>query len=485
MPIALAPGMGINAYFTYQVVGFHGTGSVSYNLALTAVFVEGFIFVGLSILGLRQWLARALPKSIKIATAAGIGLFLTIIGLSPGGGLNVITGGVAVPLELGGCSAQYRDEFGQCISHKLQLGTMWIGIFCGGFVTAFLMLYRIKGAIIVGILFVSIISWPRPTAVTAFPYTPLGDAAFDFFKKVVAFHPISDGALVAQDWNISGTSSGGQFALALITFLYVDILDVTGTLYSMAGFSGALDEETGDFEGSAVAYIVDAVSISIGSLFGTSPVTAFIESGAGISEGGKTGITAMITGLAFFISVFFAPIFSSIPTWATGSALVLIGCMMMASVTDMFLPPRLLSDNRNWKYPGDAIPAFLTIALMPFTYSIAYGLIAGIVSYIVLNTFVWVIKVVSRGRLLPPNYEDADPWTCRVEGGLLPPWYIPPSPNLTERITRLVKGDKQFWKRDIDREPVIDAEATVGEGTSAELTGRKESSLSSEEKKSE
>jgi AGZA family xanthine/uracil permease-like MFS transporter len=129
MPIALAPGMGINAYFTYQVVGFHGTGSVSYNLALTAVFVEGFIFVGLSLLGLRQWLARALPKSIKIVTAAGIGLFLTIIGLSPGGGLNVITGGMTVELELGGCPSQYRDEFGQCLSNKMQLGTMWIGIF--------------------------------------------------------------------------------------------------------------------------------------------------------------------------------------------------------------------------------------------------------------------------------------------------------------------------------------------------------------------
>lgn len=336
MPIALAPGMGINAYFTNQVVGFHGTGSVSYPLALTAVFVEGWIFVALSLLGLRQWLARALPKSIKIATAAGIGLYLTIIGLSPGGGLNVITGSSATPLELGGCPTEYRDEFGQCTSHKLQLGTMWIGIFCGGFVTAFLMLYRIKGAIIAGILFVSIISWPRVSSVTAFPYTPLGDAAFDFFKQVVAFHPISSGTLVAQNWNISSTSSGGQFALALITFLYVDILDVTGTLYSMARFCGALDEKTGDFEGSAVAYLVDAVSISIGGLFGTSPVTAFIESGAGISEGGKTGITAMVTGFAFFISVFFAPIFASIPTWATGSALVLIGCMMMASVRDMY-----------------------------------------------------------------------------------------------------------------------------------------------------
>ncbi len=145
----------------------------------------------------------------------------------------------------------------------------------------------------------------------------------------------------------------------------------------------------------------------------------------------------------------------------------------------------LLSDNRNWKYPGDAIPAFLTIALMPFTYSIAYGLIVGIVSYIVLNTFVWILKVVSRRRLLPPNYEDADPWTWRVEGGLLPPWYIPVSPNLTERITRLVKGDKQFWKRDIDREPVIDAEATISEVASAELMRRKETSVNSEEKKSE
>jgi AGZA family xanthine/uracil permease-like MFS transporter len=120
--------------------------------------------------------------------------------------------------------------------------------------------------------------------------------------------------------------------------LYVDILDVTGTLYSMARFCGALDETTGDFEGSAIAYIVDAVSISIGSLFGTSPVTAFVESGAGISEGGKTGITAMVTGVAFFISVFFAPIFASIPTWATGSALILIGCMMMVSVKEMYVP---------------------------------------------------------------------------------------------------------------------------------------------------
>jgi AGZA family xanthine/uracil permease-like MFS transporter len=144
---------------------------------------------------------------------------------------------------------------------------------------------------------------------------------------------------------------------------------------------------------------------------------------------------------------------------------------------------RIESNSRNWMYPGDAIPAFLTIALMPFTYSIAYGLIAGIVSYIVLNTFVWILKVVSRGRLLPPNYEDADPWTWRVEGGLLPHWYTLDTCILTHRITRLSKGDKQFWKRDIDRSRAMDEEASVTEGKSAELEHRRDSFSASDEKK--
>lgn len=134
--------------------------------------------------------------------------------------------------------------------------TMWIGIFCGGFLTAILLAFRVKGALIAGILLVSIISWPRNTDVTYFPHTAAGDEAFDFFKKVVTFHPIRN-TLVAQDWNISDT--GGQFGLAFITFLYVDILHCTGTLYAMARFAGALNEETQDFEGSAVAYLVDGM----------------------------------------------------------------------------------------------------------------------------------------------------------------------------------------------------------------------------------
>jgi adenine/guanine/hypoxanthine permease len=358
MPIALAPGMGLNAYFTYTVVGYHGSGIVPYNIALTAVFVEGFVFVGLTILGLRQWLARALPHSIKLATSVGIGLFLTIIGLTYSSGIGAITGAVATPLELGGCHPSMRDEAtGVCPnSDKMRNPTMWIGIFCGGILTAMLMMYRVKGAIIIGILLVSIISWPRPTPVTLFPHTEVGDAGFDFFKKVVTFHPIQR-VLAVQQWDLSGY--GGQFGLALITFLYVDILDCTGTLYSMAKFAGAIDPRTQDFEGSAVAYTVDALGISIGALFGTSPVTAFIESGAGISEGGKTGLTAMFTGLAFFISIFFAPIFASIPPWATGCTLIIVGALMTKAAAEV-----------NWKYYGDAIPAFVTIAIMPFTYSI-------------------------------------------------------------------------------------------------------------------
>jgi AGZA family xanthine/uracil permease-like MFS transporter len=285
--------------------------------------------------------------------------------------------------------------------------TLWIGIL-GGLMTCILLMYRIKGAIIAGILLVSIISWPRDTSITYFPHTANGDDAFDFFKKVVTFHPIQS-TLNVQDFTLSG--GGGQFGLAFITFLYVDILDCTGTLYSMARYSGLIDPHTQDFEGSSVAYLVDAFSISIGSLFGLSPITAFIESGAGISEGGATGITAMVSGLCFLVSVFFAPIFASIPPWATGCTLVLVGSMMAKVAPEI-----------NWLYIGDALPAFVTLAVMPFTYSIAYGLIAGIVTYIILNAFTWMMDKLTGGRITPHNRHLKDPWTYKVPGGVLPSW---------------------------------------------------------------
>lgn len=177
----------------------------------------------MTVLGVRQWLARAIPASIKLATGVGIGLYLTIIGLAYSAGIGLITGAKSTPVELAGCNQKYFLEDGTCPSWaKMRNPTLWIAIFCGGIFTVMLMMYRVKGAIIAGILLVSIISWPRSTDVTYFPHDAIGNSRFDFFKQVVTFHPIKH-ILNVNQWDISGY--GGQFGLAFITFLYVDILD--------------------------------------------------------------------------------------------------------------------------------------------------------------------------------------------------------------------------------------------------------------------
>ncbi|KAJ7119574.1 permease family-domain-containing protein [Mycena epipterygia] len=406
LPVGMAPGLGLNAYFAYSVVGFHGSGIISYREALSAVFLEGWIFFVLSLLGLRQWLVRIMPQSLVLAVGAGIGLFIAFIGLSSGG-LGVIGGDTTNLVGLGGCLPEdmIADLPGYCSHGVLRSPTMWLGIFLGGILTVLLMLYRVRGAILIGIFLTSIVSWPRPTAVTYFPHTEAGDALFDYFKQVVTFHQIQKVGNVI-DYNYSK----GRVWYALITFLYVDILDTTGTLYSMAKFAGLRDPVTLDFENSTVAYCVDAFSISMGALMGSSPVTAFIESATGISEGGKTGITAMVTGICFFISVFFAPIFASIPSWATGGALIIVGSLMIRNVRDI-----------NWDYIGDAVPAFLTIIIIPLSYNIAYGVIAGIISYLLLNGIPWLLKRISGGRIVPPNFEMSEEWVI-PPGGLMPYW---------------------------------------------------------------
>lgn len=226
----------------------------------------------------------------------------SFIGLGSGG-LFVVGGDTTNLVGLGGCTSDnYETDLDYyCAGGVMRLPTMWLGIFIGGsvsflfsalslifiltsgrgansFLTTFLMMYRVKGAILIGIFLTSIISWPRPTSVTAFPHTDAGDEAFDFFKQVVAWRPLKlIGGAIDFDY------SNGRVWYALITMLYVDILDTTGTLYSMAKFAGLRDPVTMDFERSTVAYCVDAFSISMGALMGTSPVTAFIESATGIS----------------------------------------------------------------------------------------------------------------------------------------------------------------------------------------------------------
>ena len=429
MPVALAPGMGLNAYFAYQVVGFHGTGNLSYGSALAAVFIEGFIFIALALLGMRQWLVRILPTSIKVASGCGIGLFLSIIGLSYGAGIGAVVGGAtATPLELAGCQPEYLDPVtGVCKSHVMRNPQMWIGIFLGGIVTVYLMSYKFKSAIIIGIALVSIISWPRSVPWTYFPHTESGDELFDFFKKVVTAHPIQH-TLNAIDWNVLKAPS--QFALALFTFLYVDIIDCTATLYSMARFSGVVDQKTGAFPRSTLAYCTDAFCISIGALFGTSPVTAFIESGAGIAEGGRTGLTAMTTGICFIISIFFSPIFASIPPWATGCTLIIVGCMMMRQVNLI-----------NWRYIGDAVPAFVTLLFMPFSYSVAYGLIAGIMTYIALNSLLYLTKLLTGGHVVPADEDHREYWTWKPSGTL--PWFF----RFVSNPVAFIKGENDAVSR--------------------------------------
>ncbi|KAH7233446.1 permease family-domain-containing protein [Fusarium tricinctum] len=410
LPIALAPGMGLNAYFAFQVVGYNGSGSIPYGVALTAIFIEGLVFVFLALTGMRQWLVKLIPSTIKSATGAGIGLFLTEIGLSYGTGIGAITGGWnATPLSIAGCPIEMIDpETEMCSGGLMSSPKMWTAISAGLLLTAYLMAFRVRYAFVIGIALVSILSWPRGTAITYFPNTPEGDSRFDWFREITSFRPMKH-TLNALDWKIG--QHGTQFALALFTFLYVDIIDATATMCSMVRFCGVVENTDGDFPRSTIAYCCDAISISISALFGCSPVTAFIESGAGIAAGGCTGLTAMTTGLFFLLAVVFGPIFSSVPPWATGPALILVGCMMTRQITEI-----------NWRYIGDTLPSFAVIAFVPFSYSVAYGIIAGMLLYTTINLLISLTVRISGGRIEPENYDMKEYWTWKAPGRK--PWFV-------------------------------------------------------------
>ncbi|KAG5050220.1 hypothetical protein AAZX31_04G201700 [Glycine max] len=394
LPLGLAPGMGSNAYFAYTVVGFHGSGNVSYQSALAAVFIEGTIFLLVSAIGLRAKLAKLVPKPVRISSSAGIGFFLAFIGLQNNQGIGLIGYSPSTLVTLGACPSSSRASLSPvltaangtvsllpggsvsgdilCLKDRMESPTLWLGL-VGFVIIAYCLAKNIKGAMIYGIVFVTVVSWFRGTRVTAFPNTDAGNSAHEYLKKVVDVHTIKTTAGALSFKNIGK----GYFWEAVVTFLYVDILDTTGTLYSMARFAGFTDEK-GDFEGQYFAFMSDATSIVVGSLLGTSPVTAFIESSTGIREGGRTGITALTVAAYFFLAFFFTPLLASIPAWAVGPPLILVGVLMMRSVVEI-----------DWEDMREAIPAFVTLILMPLTYSIAYGLIGGIGTYIVLNLWDW------------------------------------------------------------------------------------------------
>ncbi|KAK4268450.1 hypothetical protein QN277_025106 [Acacia crassicarpa] len=401
LPLALAPGMGANAYFAYSVVGFHGSGHIPYETALTAIFMEGLLFLFISAIGFRAKLAKLVPRPVRVSSSAGIGLFLAFIGLQNNQGIGLIGYSPSTLVTLGACPRSSRAALAPvitaangtvsllpggsvsddilCLNNRMESPTLWLGM-VGFVIIAYCLVKNIKGAMIYGVVFVTVISWFRNTPVTVFPNSELGDSGYEYFKKVVEVHVIEStlGVLKFKGMN------KGSFWEALFTFLYVDILDTTGTLYSMARFAGFVDLN-GDFEGQYFAFLSDAVSIVVGSLLGTSPVTTFIESSTGIREGGRTGLTALTVAMFFFLALFFTPLLASIPAWAVGPPLILVGVMMMRCVVEI-----------KWDDMREAIPAFVTMLLMPLTYSIAYGLIGGIGTYVVLHVWDWGEEIVKR-----------------------------------------------------------------------------------------
>mmetsp|Transcript_20641 Transcript_20641/g.31120 ORF Transcript_20641/g.31120 Transcript_20641/m.31120 type:complete len:428 (-) Transcript_20641:139-1422(-) len=367
--------------------------------------IEGAIFFVLALTGLRYRIIRLIPEPVRIATPAGIGAFLAHLGLQTAEGIGAVVGDIATAVTLGGCPPEKQTKLvawddlcrleGICVPSDnytcdveggiMTSGRTWLGLL-GMMIIAVALGYRSKLSFIYGIALVTIVSWFRNTAVTYFPDDDAGNARFDYFKKVVD--------ITGLDMIITPfTSDLANAGVAIVTMLYVDFLDTSGTLLGIATSMGVVDDE-GNFPKSTQAFSVDAIATMFGSIFGLSPITSYIESGAGVEAGAKTGLTAVICGFYFFIAIFFAPILASIPPWAIGGALIIVGALMARSLTKL-----------NFNRISHAVSGFLTVIVMPLTYSIAYGLIAGIGTYFVMEGMFWILSFV--GLEVPVDEEEA------------------------------------------------------------------------------
>jgi adenine/guanine/hypoxanthine permease len=345
-PFALAPGMGINAFFAYSVVL---SLNIDWQLALACVFVEGLVFIGLTISDIRRHLITAIPNTIKIATTVGIGLFLAYIGL--GGATETGGAGLIVANEV------TKTAFGSFRQPQTIMAAFGI------FLTAFFMIRRIKGALLWGILGTALLGWGFGIATP-----PQGIATIPPFPQDIFGVAIT---------GLAGLNAGNiiDFIAVLLVFLFVDLFDTIGTLSGVGTQAGYIDEN-GELPRANKALSADAIATTTGAIFGTSSVTTFVESAAGVAEGGRTGFTAVIVAILFFISLIFTPIFEAIPAFATAPALTIVGVLMMMSIV-----------NIQWQDLTEAIPAFLTIFFIPLGFSIAAGLSAGLIAYPLLKTF--------------------------------------------------------------------------------------------------
>jgi AGZA family xanthine/uracil permease-like MFS transporter len=343
-PFALAPGMGLNAFFAFTVV--IGMGH-SWQFALTAVFLEGIIFILLTIFNIRELIINSIPANVKHSISAGIGLFIAFIGLQ---GAGIIVKDPATLVHLGN-----MGDPGVIIA---ALGIILIGI---------LLTFKVKGALLIGILVATIAG--IPAGITHIPEGHLVGAPpslepvfFKFqFSEIFTF----------------------DMLIVLFTFLFVDMFDTVGTLVGVADKADMLDKD-GKLPKAKQALFADSIGTTVGAMFGSSTVTTYVESASGVAEGGKTGLTAFVVAAMFALALFFAPVFTMIPGAATAPALVLVGLFMMSPIK-----------NINLDDYTEAIPAFLTIITMPLTYSIAEGIMFGMLSYVLLKLFTGKLKQIS------------------------------------------------------------------------------------------
>lgn len=355
-PFALAPGMGLNAYFAYTVVIGYG---YSWQIALLAVFVEGLIFIVLSVTNVREAIFNAIPMTLKSAVSAGIGLFIAFIGLQ-NAKLVVNNDSTLVSYQ------NFKTDF-----NSVGMGALLALI--GVLITGFLLVKKVKGGILFGILITWILGilcqlvglyQPNPE-LGMYSVIPSAVVSFDFSSLGKTF-----GQVFRADF---GAVKITEFIVIIFAFLFVDVFDTLGTLIGVSSKADMLDKD-GKLPRIKGALLADAIATSAGAVLGTSTTTTYVESASGVTEGGRTGLTAVTTGLLFLLSLVFSPLFLTIPSFATAPALIIVGFYMIGSVAKI-----------DWNNMLEAIPAFLCILCMPLMYSISEGIAVGVISWTILH----------------------------------------------------------------------------------------------------
>lgn len=356
-PFALAPGMGLNAYFAYTVVLNYG---YSWQIALLAVFVEGLIFIILSVTNVREAIFNAIPMTLKSAVSAGIGLFIAFIGLQ---NAKIVVNDDATLITY----QKFHENFS-----SVGMGALLALI--GVLITGFLLIKKVKGGILLGIIITwvlgiicELIGFYQPNAdLGMYSVIPKAFISFDFTSLGNTF-----GQVFKADF--SALKNWVEFIVVVFSFLFVDIFDTLGTLIGVSSKANMLDKD-GKLPRIKGALLADAIATSAGAVLGTSTTTTYVESAAGVTEGGRTGLTGVTTAILFLLATIFSPLFLTIPSFATAPALIIVGFYMIASVAKI-----------NWDNMLEAIPAFLCILAMPLCYSISEGIAIAVISWTILH----------------------------------------------------------------------------------------------------